>query len=122
MLDGLRKRLGRWFSEHPKHGLRRAYALLPEEAFKLEGMHYTRADVEEFFDQMELQILAGVLAGLGDEFEDQYRRFLPAEFWQHLQAAAEKMECTDELKPYMKDGQRVLGLFREGPPLTRKPE
>lgn len=119
---GLLKRLGMWLAEHPKQSLRRAYALLPDGAFQLDGMHYTRADVEELLDQGELQILTGVLAGLGDEFEDQYRHWLPAEFWQHLQAAAEKMECTDELKPYMQNGQRVVSLFREGPPLPRKPE
>lgn len=111
LFDRLLKRLGQWWMDHPTQHLRSAYALLPDGAFTLEGMHYTRAGLEELLDMSELQLLLGSLAGIGDEYEDQCQRPLPSEFWSHLHVAAEQMECMEELKPYMRDGQRVRGLY-----------
>lgn len=107
LFRGLLRRLGKWVAEHPKQRLRSAYELMPEGAFHLEGMHYTRADIEEWLDMGELTILLGVLAGIGDEYEDQQQRPLPDAFWQHLHAAAEKMERMEDLAPFLRDGKRV---------------
>lgn len=61
----------------------------------------------------EIQILLEVLAEIGDEYEEQRQTSLPNDFWQHLHAAAEQLDCLEELKLYMRDGQRVRGLYRK---------
>ncbi|MCY1045337.1 hypothetical protein OV208_28735 [Corallococcus sp. bb12-1] len=77
--------------------MRRALLLLPPDAFSLEGMFHTRADVEKWLEMNEFEILLSVLGGIGDQYESDRER-LPASFWSELQLAAEEVGLTEVLR------------------------
>ncbi|MHA7632471.1 hypothetical protein [Corallococcus sp. M7] len=102
------EKLWRWWLEGgatlPIDRLKRASRLLPEEAFMIDGLHYTRSDVERWLELQEEEILISVLGGLGDHYESE-RAPLPGEFWEELRQAARELGFSEILADYLPGAQ-----------------
>lgn len=88
----------------PIERLLRAYRLLPDEAFTIEGLLYTRSDVENWLERTEYEVLVIALGSIGDHYESE-RASLPGEFWEELRQAAREPGYSETLADYLPGAQ-----------------
>lgn len=69
----------------------------------MEGMLYSRLDLQGWLAGNEYEALIGAAAGIADEYEAQHGT-LPEPFWSDLQAAAEQMGEAGLLAPFVEGG------------------
>ncbi|NNB89061.1 hypothetical protein HPC50_38385 [Corallococcus exiguus] len=103
----------------PIERLKCASRLLPEEAFLIEGLHYTRSEVEKWLELQEYEVLVIVLGSIGDHYESE-RASLPGEYWEELRQAAQELGYSEILAAYLSGSQPqadsgvVSGLVGQG--------